>query len=71
MEVGRGDVKLNDVEVANGRQGEGGMEGFQTQYGRRRFSVIDTRTLVVASSNESTFIPPKNAILEVSDEIPS
>ena len=55
---------MNDVEVANRRQGEDGMEGFQMHYGRKLFPVIDTRTLVVASSNESTLILLKNAILE-------
>jgi len=53
----------DDVEVANGCQGEDGAKGFQTHYGQKRFLVINTRTLVVASSNVSALILLKNAIL--------
>ena len=56
---------MDDIEVANGCQGKEGAQGFQTHYGRKRFLVIDTRTFVVSSSNESTLILLKNAILEL------
>ena len=65
MEVGRVDVKLNDTKVANGSQGEDGAEGFQTHCRRNRFPVIDSRTLEVVLSNESTLVPLKDAILEL------
>jgi len=62
---------LGDVEVANGCQGEDGAGEFQTHCGRNRCPVIDTRTLVVASSNDSTLIPLKNAILDLPMKYPA
>jgi len=71
VEVGRGDVKLDDVEGANGCQGEDGAEGFQTHYGRNRFLLIDTRALAVSPSNESTQVLLKDAILELLMKYPA
>jgi len=59
------------LRVVNGCQGEDGAEGFQTHYGQKIFPVIDTRTLVVASSNESTLILPKNAIRKLLMKYPA
>jgi len=42
-----------------------------THYGRKQFPVIDTMTLVVASSDESTLILLKNAILELPMKYPA
>ena len=39
--------------------------------GEKRFPLIDTRTLVVASGNESTLILFKNAILELLTKYPA
>ena len=71
VEVGRGDVKLNDTKVANVCQGEDGAEGSQTHYGRNRFPVINTRTLVVVTSNDPTLSLLKDAIIELLMKCPT
>ena len=70
-EVGRSDVKLNDAKATNVCQGEDGAEGSQTHYGRNRFPIINTRELLVVTSNDSTLASLKDAIIELLMKCPA
>ena len=70
VEIGKGDIELDDVEVANGWRFQMAARARVVQRDQQ-FAVIDTRMLSVALSNELTLILLKSAVLELSMKYPA